>query len=562
MQDAVKQRSVRTARLGTCGLLGGILAAFLFLRTPAAYQRPGGVDEDWFSVPGWTVAHEGIPRIPYAPSRNKQSILYRADDSLFFLPPGYFYWQAPLYWFFPAGYGTARLASILAGLFTLGVVSRLTNLVSKDALAGLIAVGLLSISRVFFFPAVTVRPDMLCCLLGLAAMLGLFCWHQTERKKFLMLSGACLGLGLLTHPMAMVFCLQGAGWTFLKPGRSLSARAGSTLILSAWAFLFVTPWLVFISQDPELFWIQFSNNVLNRSGPGLASRLIWPWPAATAQIELLMTRTGRFQFSVLAAGLLLTTFLAIRRDPPRGARALALLGWSALYLLIACVGDHPTVAYWCYPSAFCIMGLALSLTQVNRFVSLSHARSQGIAAMSAVVLGIAHVPGSGLGECWQHIQHWNDPRYDARALTDQILQDIPAQAVCLADRSFVFPVYLSGRTTYLGENSERFFVVRGIEYDYLILNPRESRPELPEQLGAELWKTYGDRDDLYQSVAYVYRSPRILLHAVASPSDSIHNRHDGSVRCAECGPCRDESPIGRNIHSLFPEKIPGNGRDS
>lgn len=76
---------------------------------PLIYRQAGGQDEHLFAVPGWTVAREGVPRIPYVPGRDPASVFYRADEALFALPPAYFYWQAPFFLVLPAGYGTARL---------------------------------------------------------------------------------------------------------------------------------------------------------------------------------------------------------------------------------------------------------------------------------------------------------------------------------------------------------------------------------------------------------------------------------------------------------------------
>ena len=100
--------------------LGLILAVFCLLRVPILYRHYGGQDEDWYAIPGFTVAQTGIPRVPYAPCRSLKSCFYKVDEALLALPPAYFYWQAPFYWLLPAGYGTARLASAVAGMIAIG----------------------------------------------------------------------------------------------------------------------------------------------------------------------------------------------------------------------------------------------------------------------------------------------------------------------------------------------------------------------------------------------------------------------------------------------------------
>jgi len=68
-------------------VLGGVMIVFLIMRVPLMYRQPGGQDEEWFAVPGYTVAQEGVPRLPFVPSRDRQCVFYRADDAVFALPP-------------------------------------------------------------------------------------------------------------------------------------------------------------------------------------------------------------------------------------------------------------------------------------------------------------------------------------------------------------------------------------------------------------------------------------------------------------------------------------------
>ena len=49
-----------------------ICVLFLAFRLPLMYRQPGGMDEGDFAVPGYTILQDGIPRIPYVPSRNTE----------------------------------------------------------------------------------------------------------------------------------------------------------------------------------------------------------------------------------------------------------------------------------------------------------------------------------------------------------------------------------------------------------------------------------------------------------------------------------------------------------
>ncbi|HVW37525.1 MAG TPA: glycosyltransferase family 39 protein, partial [Pirellulales bacterium] len=131
-----------------------ILAAFCLLRVPVLYRHYGGQDEDWYAIPGLTVAQSGIPRVPYAPCRNLKSCFYKVDEALLALPPAYFYWQAPFFWLLPAGFGTARLASAVAGMVAIGLAYLLGRRLTGRESIGLAAAGLYSLSRVLYFPAI------------------------------------------------------------------------------------------------------------------------------------------------------------------------------------------------------------------------------------------------------------------------------------------------------------------------------------------------------------------------------------------------------------------------
>ncbi len=73
------------------------IGIFTVLRLPGILHQPGGQDEQFFAVPGYTVWHEGIPRIPYYPARARATFFENVDRCLMALPPGLFYCQAPFF---------------------------------------------------------------------------------------------------------------------------------------------------------------------------------------------------------------------------------------------------------------------------------------------------------------------------------------------------------------------------------------------------------------------------------------------------------------------------------
>ena len=338
-------RSPRTAGV----ILAGIMLAFLVLRGPLMYRQPGGQDEDSYSVPGYTVATEGIPRLPYVPERRRESVFFKADVVLTTLPPAFFYWQAPWYWILPAGYGTARLPSALAGLATIWLVYLLARRMLGDETTALGAAGLYSLSRVLLFPATTARPDMLCCLFGMAALLCTWEWSQALTRRQLLLAGLFCGLGLLTHPFAIVYCLQIGLWVLWRSvGLKQTLKNGTLLTLVA--FVVLCAWLPLILMDIDAFGEQFIDNVFDRPGPGFVGRLVWPWPYFPVQAGRFLELAGPWQSGLLLAGLITAIWEAVRRRTP-GIVSLAVLSVSATYLMVVSLGDHTSQGYWCYPGA-------------------------------------------------------------------------------------------------------------------------------------------------------------------------------------------------------------------
>jgi 4-amino-4-deoxy-L-arabinose transferase-like glycosyltransferase len=483
--------------------LAAIVILFLIWRVPLVLREAGGQDEEWFAIPGWTIWQTGIPRVPYAPQRQTGSAFYKADQALFALPPLYYYVAAPLYAVLPPTYSTARLVSIAAGVGTLILIYLLASRVLRDPLAGLIAAGLFSLSRLLYFPAVISRPDMLCCLWGLIALLMMYRWHDGTRSyRSLSLVGVLLGLGMLTHPFALVYCIQLGFWALLVNGTWQQRLLRGTVITGCALAVFAL-WLPLILAYPEPFRYQFFTNVLDRSGPGLISRILFPWPYFSTQFQLLREHAGTIQLSLMAAGLVIGTGLAWRsRD--RRQHILLLLTWSSIYLLIACQGHHPTKGYWCYPGVLLFLCLGWGLSRLA-----TQLWNRGVAWRFFVLAGascfaLAMLPGSGLRTWRAHIANWSNVNYNAPRFISRIIQDLPADARFTVDRAYVFNFAAAGRETLLGDNREFAFDARPFPYDYLIVSHDMRDRKLSQEFNGRLVKTYGDPEDPFSCFAKVY----------------------------------------------------------
>ncbi len=479
-------------------VLAAAAAAFLLLRVPVMYRQPGGMDEDWFAVPGWTVAQEGIPRVPYAPERNRESVFYKADETLFALPPAYHYWQAPFFLALPAGYGTARLASAFAGLLGMWLVFELGRWILTDETAALWAAVVYSLSRVFYFPATTARPDMLCGMLGLAAVCCLWQWSRRPSVRRLAAAGVCLGLGLLSHPFAIVYCLQAGVWVLWRSQPWRRAIRDAVLLTGTTVGVLLL-WLPLILVHFDAFREQFLGNVLDRSGPGLLSRLVFPWPYATYHAGLLLEHAGAWQTALMAAGLLFAV-TASRSSP--NLRTLSILAISAVYLLVACQGQHPTKGYWCYPGALlCLcVGQMISCT-----ASAIRRYSPRLSPLPGAVALALLVPGCGIRTTLAHVHHWNDVNYNAPRFVRSVLTDVPRGSRLIVDPAYVFDAWLAGHDAVLGVNVPIYFHADQFPYDYLIVGRYGLVNDLPRRLAGQFAASYGDKADPFACYVELYR---------------------------------------------------------
>jgi hypothetical protein len=516
-----------------------IAVAFLAARGPQLWLQPGGQDEDWFAVPGWTVATEGLPRAPYAPYERRDSAFYRADAAIFALPPAYFYWQAPLYWVLPAGYGVARLASALAGIGALVVLWRLGLKAYQSQAIALTGVALFSVARVFYFPATAARPDALCGACGLAAVLAVWNWRERPSWRALAAAGSFLGLGMLSHPFAIVYCLQ-CGFWILWPRQGWRFNFGPAAVLTIAALCVFALWLPLILMYPDVFEAQFFNNVLRSTESPVWERAVWPIDAVAYHARLLWEHAGPTQLGLMIGGLILATFLDLPRGSPRdadetasdpkrkrgttgdsssltlqvgtlpGALTLIVLAWSSIYLLVVFQGLHPTKGYWLYPAAFCFLSVGRVLAGAMQAIPQVNLRRAVVGALAVVLIAVM-APGSGVRAWWTYVRRGGQPDYNRTLFVERLLKELPPDAAYIVDPAYVFDFYLAGRKTTLGVNEPFYFLANGRPYDYYVASRYGLNNKIPQALGGRRIATYGRKDDPMANYAEFY------VPATASP---------------------------------------------
>lgn len=496
-----------TARL----MLFALCVAFAAVRFPVAWRQLPAQDEDYFAVPGLTILEDGVPRIPFLPSRNPDGGFYRADEMLFALPPLLFYLEAAAYTLLGPSTGAARIVSLTCGVVAIAAVYAVGSRVLRSRSGGLWSAALYAASRVLYFPGITARPDMLCGLLGLGVLLAMWQWSLTRRRRWLVIAGCGVGLGLLSHPFAAVYAIQAGAWTLLSAGR-VPVRLGRAALLTGVALVVFSAWGMLIVQHPEAFRGQFFNNVMGRSGPGLAARLIWTWPSFAAQIPLFIEHAGALQAALMLLGTAAFAVIAIRgRDP--GRRALLGLAVSGVYLHVASVGLHPTKGYWCYTGALLLICTAAVIDHCLRHIGAQAASADSrvkARALFAVILAVAVMaPGSGLRTVAAHLRHWNDINYSAPRFTQKLIAETPSDARVIVDTGFVFAFYCAGREPVLAREHPFYFSVADAEFDLLVAGPAALQEDLPSVLDARFLRAYGDRDNPFACYAELYAAPPV-----------------------------------------------------
>ncbi len=460
------------------------VALFLLLRLPLLVHLPGGQDEQFFAVPGLTVWQEGIPRIPYLPTRRRETLFENADVCLMALPPAYFYVQAPFFGLFPAGYPTARIPSLIGGCLVLALVYQLSRKLGASSRSALAMSMVLAISRPLMFTGLVARPDIGCGVCGLAVA-TLLLSNSVWSLRRIALVGAICGLGALFHPFALVFGLQ-ALFAVVFSKANWATRLKRLAVLGACSIVVLSLWAPLIIAYPYEFKSQFFANVLDRAGPGLPSRMLWPVASLRHHCQLLWEFAGPWQCGLYGlAALMIVIFFWFSRH--RFPNATSHLLWlvSSVYLTAVVAGVHPTKGYWLYPAALVAVYSSLILDD--------WVRKRWLQAGVFVLAILVSLPGAGLTTTVAYLKNWGDPELHGRKFIQRELESLPKEGLFLADLVYVFDVYLSGRKTLLCQERAQYWGDDPIDYSYLLLTWEGADANWAIQYDARLEETRGSR---------------------------------------------------------------------
>lgn len=483
-------------------LLFAVLLAFLALRLPPMLRQPGRIDEECYAVPGLTILRTGLPQLPHFPSRNPRSMFYQADVVLYAEPPLYFYLQAGLYSVLPPSYATARMLSALASILILWRVYELTRRWSGSDAAGLWGAGLLGLSRWFHYAAMIARPDIVCTLFGVLAIEAADRWSEKPAFSRLALCGLWLGLGGLTHPLAIVFAIQCAIWV-LWNSRGW-ARLTQPGLLAGITLAVFSLWLPLILLHPDIFWKQFDNQFVTADRGSALSWLANPVASIWLHLSFFWKNLGWPQTLLV----LLTTLACMRPGKPPLVRRAGFLSLSAILLLMLLSGSHHEApGYWAYPGALGFICVGIVVANCGAWLANRWQRTGRILAGLLIGLLLAGMlPGSGARLFAVYVRHWNDTDYNSRAFAQELLQQVSPEARCAVAGEFVLDFLAAGRPVLGIPSQPIYFDINTQPLDLLVIS-RDSPTDLTSQLCTLRESTAGNRADPFACWAELHHVP-------------------------------------------------------
>lgn len=490
---------------GTLAFLGLVLF-FLACRLPVMYSQPGFIDDECYAIPGLTILENGIPRLPHVAGRETTSVYYHADEVLYCEPPLMFYLQALFYLVLPHEYGTGRLVSAAAGIGVLAAVWRMASRLEKTWQAAIWAVGLFSASRWFYLSVLKVRPDMLCVMFGLWAIATMWGIGSRFHWRTLITTGILIGLGGLSHALALAYAVQIAVWLFVT-GRGWQ-RLTRPALVAVVAVAVAAAWVPLILVRPDLFLIQFRNQYLGVNDDPLWLRLLWPWESIAYHAQYMVENFGPIQFPLVIGSLVACTMLCLRQRDAT-FRPLCWLGWTGFYLIACLVGPHHmTLGYWVYPAAFGFMSAGVLIDRVALAITAKGRFAAPLRWAGAGLLILLMLPGMGLKATVSSIRNWNDPDYRAPLMAKKLMDRLPADARYAVDPAFTLDFYAAGRKTLPAQLFPGYLPQSPGDYDYLIVSRLGVDDGMAQRQCAEKLLTAGKFDDLLACYAEVYRSTK------------------------------------------------------
>jgi hypothetical protein len=254
---------------GNLGAAGAaVLAMFLALACWTAVTKAPWCDEGWFASPGWNLAFRGfmgttvLDPASGTPHLNTRTRLDGIDR--------YTYWVMPLSlvaqagWYKLAGFSLIhmRALSIVWAVLALGCWWIVARELTGDRWIALAAVALLSTDYFFVWAAADGRMDMLCSLLGAAALAAYLLLRRHGVGWALFAANGLLAASFLTHPNADLYFLALACIVVIEDRSRLEWR--HLMAAGVPYFIAFSAWAPYVLSAPQFFRVQLLGNAAGR----------------------------------------------------------------------------------------------------------------------------------------------------------------------------------------------------------------------------------------------------------------------------------------------------------
>jgi hypothetical protein len=336
----------------------------------------------------------------------------------------------------------------------------------------------------------------------LAAVWLTWRWTNTRRVAWLIGTGACLGLGGLTHPFAIVYAVQIGIWVVLESKGWL--RLKNFLLLTGTSLLVFGLWIPLILVDPELFRIQFLNQI------GLAGdRQAQAWLLRLPRTlwfhgQFLWSNLGIWQFLPPLFVTCVATVSAISRGT-RGLCIAVALAWSSIVLMCFSTGlHHPVPGYWSYPGALLFISMGWGIAGLLNCFRRRGGRVRWLAWPVGLLLLASLIPGSSVRILVAMVEHWGDPNYSEPAFARLLLNRIPESARCTVDGEFVLDFLVAGRPTLGIPTEVEYFDAENYPYDYLVVSRYSQRFGVGEAYCGRFQESLGIREEPFACYAELF----------------------------------------------------------
>ncbi|MCX6646556.1 MAG: glycosyltransferase family 39 protein [bacterium] len=338
-----------------------IAVIFILIVSATIFTKQPYVDEGWFYSPAYNLVEHG-----FMGTSIKETAGYpwtKIDQLTYWQPPVDFLMQAGWYSIFGTGLFSMRYLSAVFALICLISIFSIVRKVTGNYWMALLAMFLASIDLNFIDAASDGRMDMMSTAFAFAA----FAVYLNERDKnisrAMLIGHSLVVLSGLTHPDGILALFGMIALNIFMDRKNIKFR--HIFLATIPYILGGLGWGLYIMQDPQAFWDQFSVNLLSKIGTGsifesfkseITGRYMraYGWTDGSSALSRLRIFVLLFYFAGAAA-----SFFIPRKFSNRGLNPLLLL-FAAYFLVMTLLIGYKWSRYVIY-----ILPLYVSLTAIS-----------------------------------------------------------------------------------------------------------------------------------------------------------------------------------------------------